>query len=252
MKKKLIVFVLSTLVFLSVLSGCGFDNSYAPNLTTTLPNTPTITPTFTSPSTATNTPTLPPTITPTFISTPLSDCSLGATAQDTIDYSLPGFVDIISASTDINSNFFTVIFTLREIPEKIDINQNHIRTRQAELGWGVGIDIDNNPDTGGRLITGIKEKHGYDKALTAKHYKNGTKYTNEIQRIFTNEVLLLDKIVEKGYFSGSTKGLIVVDLNAKTITLKVIIKDITPYSRFYFFSFYQSASKAHTDELCDK
>lgn len=189
MKRKNRIIILAAFAIL-LLSSCASEATLA--VTPTLTFTSTLAPTFTPTNTITPTPTQIPTITPT--PTPISGCSPRATVQGEANRNLPGFIDLISVSTSLttikvtNKNYLVVIFTVREIPDTIIVNPNHINDGRYYIEWGVAIDEDNDPTTGQRVIFGSKSDSGYETVLSASSYKQGPEGDGSIQSFFANKV----------------------------------------------------------------
>jgi hypothetical protein len=236
-----------------VLSGCGPGQAFGPTLTpvpslTPIPtNTPV--PTSTTIPTATNTPTPAPTAT----ATPAPICHIGDTVQGTIDDKIPGYLDITKVSTSLDGKKFTVVFSLRELPDQITINQKDLKQGMAEIAWGVAIDTDNNPDTGGKVFI-TRSGYGYDTFLQTFHFKKvGGERTGPFNLIFPGDTYIWES-TEKG-ISGVAPGIMSVDSQAKTLTLTAEIPNISSDSVLSFYTVFVDAknpSKPIVDELCKR
>lgn len=245
------------LVFSIFLSSCGPGQLFGPTITptptsTSTPtltptNTLTLTPTNTLTPTSTNTPTNTPTSTAT--STPEPICNPGTTVLGSIDDDLREYVDIVDVSTTLEENKFSVIFTLREIPEEITINLEDTENGWPEIGWGVAIDVDNDPDTGWETFM-TNTGYGYDKILQAFYFKQaGSERTGEVQNLFRFNTAIWN-VKDGGGISKGTSGTISVDIEANTITLSANIPGMTADSYLYFFAFHIEEGQQIFDELC--
>lgn len=181
-KKRVIVAVIIGSVTLLVTIIFGIPSLIAPVQ-------PTLTPTATStkthlPPTATLALTNTPIATSTTMSTPktipilLSDCNPGVTITGEIDENIPAHLDILNASSTLSGTTLTVVFTVREIPDEIIINNNNLENGSPEIAWGVAVDVDNNPSTGGSVY--LVSGHGYEYVLQAFSFKNGIEQTTSI------------------------------------------------------------------------
>jgi len=149
----------------------------------------------------------------------------------------------------LDGNKFTAEFTLREIPDEITINLDETVEGRTEIGWGIAIDVDNDPDTGwASFMTGTG--YGYDKILQAFHFKRpGDERTGEIQNLFRYSTSVWD-VNDDGSISSGTNGTIVVDKESHTLALSANIRGMTPESYLYFFSFQGESRERSVDELC--
>ena len=250
--------VLCFVILSLCVSSCGAAPALSP--TATLPPTstplPTLTDTPVPTSTATPIPTPADTATPepTATATPTPICKTGNTIQGTTDSNLPGYLDLTKVSTSLVGTKLTVVFNLKELPDKITINQKDLKQGQSEIAWGVAIDVDHNPETGGKVfMTGAG--YGYDAFLQTFHFKQaGGERTGPINLIFQGETLVW-KILSNGGISSGAAGSMKVDTQAKTLTLTGTIPNITPDSTLYFYSFYADAKNPGSpmmDELCQR
>ena len=62
------------------------------------------------------------------------------------DSTLPGYLDVLHFSASQIENDLTLIYTLRDLPEKVPVNAPAINSDDPL--WDVSIDLDNNPKTG--------------------------------------------------------------------------------------------------------
>lgn len=225
------------------------------------PRTPTITPTntLTPEPTATQTPTLTPTSTPSPTATltltpaptalPVSRCSPRATVKDYPEDSLPGYIDIINVSTSLDETYLTVVFTVREIPDEITINDKNVSNGWLEIRWGVAIDTDNNSETGGRVLINGSFFHGVENQIDAENYKKYPELSGPIQNLFLTQVYT--KTLTPNHDSYTkTKGRIMVNQDEKTISISGNIEGISAYSYLHFYTFKQNGDKFLWDEVC--
>jgi hypothetical protein len=247
--------ILFTLVVTSILiSGCGPGQVFGPTPTPLPTSTPipssTPVPTITPKPTATNTSTPEPTATATRV--PI--CPVGQTAKGTIDDIIPGYLDITEVSSTIEGTKLTVVIHVRDLPEQITINQKDLPKGGTEIAWGVAVDVDNDPDTGGRsFLSGTG--YGYEAFLHTFHFKTaGSEQTGPINRIFQGDTNVWAPI-ESGGMKSIGPGKMTVDTEQKTITLTANIPKITPKSVLSFYSFFIDAKKLdepYIDEVCQR
>jgi len=243
-KKDIITF----LAFCLILSGC------APQMPTPTPfptytslptHTPTITPTITFTPEATAT----PTETPTPLPPPV--CNPGVIVESAENNSLPGYIDILNVSTKLKGSTLTATFTLSWLPTEILIDRNILAYGSPEVGWGVAIDTDNDPTTGGSSFFS-KSGYGYEYILQALNYKQGEEYPGDLQTLFSDKTNLW-KSYSDGSFDIISTGKIKVNETEGTLTLSANIKGISKNSYLYFFAlYYPSDAKPIIDEICSR
>jgi hypothetical protein len=225
-----------------VLSGCGPGQAFGPTVTpiptsTSVP-TPTLVPTSTSTPTQMPTATDIPTITPTvaFTPTPVQVCNPGAVVTSGSDNSLPGYVDIIQASTKLEGNRLFVTLTLRDFPEKIKItNPDGLPPFVPEYEWGVDIDIDNNPATGNVNNFSVNTL-GVEYFMHTGYFRWQTTKTElplKTAIIYVGVGQLNPPYWPTGK-SNTTK--VLVDIKQKTITFNGVIPNINKDSHLTFYS----------------
>jgi WD40 repeat protein len=181
----------------------------------------------------------------------LMPCYPGETIQGTIDEDLPGEIDIISASSTLGQdNVLTVVFTLAEIPDKITINRKETPINYQEIAWGVEIDIDNDPSTTGY---DYGRGPGFDIIFYANHSKKvGSEVTGSIEDLFRDNTTVYG-LAPVGLvtllYTGN--GKIIVDQNAKTITISGQIPGINENS---YLSYYTSRflGQWYSDRICGR
>lgn len=245
---------ITLLILGSLLAGCGPAQTPVPTETAT--NTPTPVPTETTAPTATLEPTatatLEPTATPepTATETPVPVCNPNNTVQGSSDESIPGYLDIVSAASKLEGTKLTVVLTMREIPDEIAIDKDTLDKGYPEIVWGIDIDTDNNEDTGGGNFM-FGSGYGYDMALQAFNFKQGTERKGAIEKLFKNKILVWKNKGDGNIRSGAA-GKITVDQAAKTITLTAMIPEVKPDSYLHFFTYYNNGKgeESTSDELC--
>ena len=213
---------------------------------TSLPtHTPTLTPTITSTPEPTGTATETPTPTPPPV------CNPGVTVESAEDNSLPGYIDILNVSTKLKGSNLTVVFTMSWLPTEILINRSILSYGSPEVGWGVAIDTDNDPTTGGASFFS-NSGYGYEYVLQSLNYKQSDEIPGDIQSLFENQTNLW-KFGSDGSFSIFNSGKIQVDEAAGTLTLNAAIKGISKNSYLHFFAVYYPKDNATlTDEICKR
>ena len=234
-----LIFVLLTVL----LSGCAPAPPPIPPTFTPSP----IPPTFTPEPTATNTP-VPPSPTPT--ATPLPICNPNASIKGASNEDMPEYLDILNVSSTLDGTTLTVVFTLQEIPDEITINSDTLQQGQYEIAWGVAIDTDNNPDTGGAGLL-QNSGYGYEYSLQAFNIKFGNESTGSVQNLFQNHNSKVWAFGEDGKSSTVADATFDVKQEAKTITLKADIPEITEDSYLHFFTYY-GIQGVFMDEICQR
>lgn len=67
-------------------------------------------------------------------------------------------MDITAASSALSGERLTVVFHLRDVPERMTFNRTGVRANSIEYSWGAAIDVDNDRTTG---------HNGFDALLSA-------------------------------------------------------------------------------------
>lgn len=167
----------------------------------------------------------------------LGDCQSGAgaalpgqqVADDDGDAS-PGHIDITRVDTHLRRGALTVVFHLRDLPERLTFNRPGIEEGLLEYSWDVLIDVDNDKQTGER---------GTDYKLSAFHFIRPSKSG-------TNSTASLENVAEAFVFvpteDGGMRGLpesasLEVSPEDDTITLYGIIHGLNAESRLTFGAF---------------
>ena len=243
--KSVLVILLTLMFFLSACSSGQGEPTIAPTLTIT--DTPIPKPTNTS--TPTFTP--EPTSTPTLTATPVPVCKPNESFVGISREDMPEYLDILNVSSTLDGSTLTVVFTVRGIPDEITINSDTLQQGQYEIAWGVAIDTDNNPDTGGSGLL-RNSGYGYEYSLQAFNIKYGDEATDTIQNLFQdNNSKVWDYSVD-GTSSNVANATFDVDQEAKTITLVADIPDITENSYLHFFTYYDGGQGFILDEVCQR
>ena len=235
-----------TILIVFLLSACAPGQAFGPTITPspTITNTPSPVPTSTS--TLTPEPTSTPTLTP----TPEPICHPNASVGDREDEDIPAHLDLLNVSSTLDGTELTVVFTVRDIPEEITINDENLKEGYYEIAWGVAIDADNNPDTGGKGF--LRETgYGYEYALQGFNIKFGNQQSGKLQDLIKGNNVKVWQLNEDN--SSRTIGNATIDVNEeeKTITLKGNIDGITEDSHLHFFTFY-GVNGFFMDEICQR
>ena len=152
----------------------------------------------------------------------------GQTATDEISNSLPPHIDITEVDTYLRDGILTVVFHLRDLPDRLTFNRTGVAEGQMEYIWQVSVDADNNKETG---------IGGADFALMGYHLAPSSKVgTNSRQSIENGTeaagwVLSTDGDV-RGLFIGSAT--LEASAEANTVTLSGAVHGISPQSRLTF------------------
>ena len=152
----------------------------------------------------------------------------GQTAIDEISNSLPRHIDITEVNTYLNDGVLTVVFHLRDLPDRLTFNRTGVSEGQMEYIWQVSVDVDNDEETG---------IEGADFALLAFHVPRQSKVGNNSTQSIENGTeaagweLSSDGGV-RGLFIGSAT--LEKPAEANTITLSGAVHGITPQSRLTF------------------
>ena len=152
----------------------------------------------------------------------------GQTAIDEISHSLPRHIDITEVNTYLSDGVLTVVFHLRDLPDRLTFNRTGVSEGQMEYIWEVSVDVDNDKETG---------IEGADFALLAFHVPRQSKVGNNSTQSIENGTeaagweLSSDGGV-RGLFIGSAT--LEQSAEANTITLSGAVHGITPQSRLTF------------------
>jgi len=176
-------------------------------------------------------------------------CNPGVTVESPEDNSLPGYIDILNVSTKLRGSNLTAVFTLSWLPTEILIDRNILAYGSPEVAWGVAIDTDNDPATGGASFFS-KSGYGYEYILQALNYKQGEEYPGDLQTLFSDKTNLWE-FYSDGSFGIYSSGKIKVSESQRTLTLSANVKGIKKNSYLHFFAvYYPNDAKALSDEVC--
>ena len=165
----------------------------------------------------------------------LGDCGAGQdsilpgqSATDEISHSLPPHIDITEVNTYLSDGELTVIFHLRDLPDRLTFNRTGVPEGTMEYVWEVSVDVDDDKETG---------IGGNDFALSAFHVarppRGGTNRSQSIE----NGTEAAGWVLTAG---GGLKSLFLgsaaleASAEASTITLGGAVPGITPQSRLTF------------------
>ena len=233
------------LLFLAILiSGCGPSpeamSTQTANVQTAIAASWTNTPTFTATQTATATNTFTPTAThtktstttstttPTSTPTPLPPlCGLNLTMTDPVDEELPGYVDIIEASSKLEEQILEITFRLREFPSLMTINQGGYGN--IEYAWRGAVDMDRNPETG------LESLDGADIMLQVFYFVQGyVPKTGSIEELLEGSIW---EATSKKNIRSSDQAKLIVDKDKGLITIRGTIAGIKPDAVIHFDTF---------------
>ena len=71
-------------------------------------------------------------------------------------------IDIIEINSSLSEELLTVVFQLRDVPEKLTFDRTGVPENALEYIWEVSIDVDNDRTTG---------SYGFDYSLSAMHFR---------------------------------------------------------------------------------
>ena len=152
----------------------------------------------------------------------------GQTAIDEISNSLPAHIDITEVDTYLRDGILTVVFHLRDLPDRLTFNRTGVTGGLMEYIWQVSVDVDGDEETG---------IEGADFALSAFHFapssEVGTNSTQSIENATEGAGWVLSTDGEvRGLFLGSAT--LEASAEANTVTLSGAVHGITPQSRLTF------------------
>ncbi len=167
----------------------------------------------------------------------LGDCQSGAGAAlpgqsvtDEDSDASPAYIDITQVETYHRRGALTVVFHLRDLPERLTFNRPGIDEGLLEYSWEVLIDVDNDKQTGDR---------GTDYTLSAFHYirpsKSWTNFPASLENVAKPILFVptedggMKELVESAWMEVSPED--------DTITLYAIIPDLNAESRLTFGAF---------------
>ena len=152
----------------------------------------------------------------------------GQTAIDDISHTLPPHIDITEVNTLLSDGRLTVIFHLRDLPDRLTFNRTGVPEGPMEYAWEVLVDVDDDRETG---------IGGNDFALLAFHVarpsNGGTNRTLSIENGTEGAGWELSSDGDiRGLFLGSAT--LEQSVEANTIALSGAVHGITPQSRLTF------------------
>ena len=152
----------------------------------------------------------------------------GQSAGDEISHSLPPHIDITEVNTFLSDGNLTVIFHLRDLPDRLTFNRTGVPEGLMEYGWEVLVDVDDDKETG---------NGGADFALLAFHVPPQSKVgTNSTQSIENGTDASGWELQSDGDVIGRFLGSATLEQSAEanTIILSGAVPGITPQSRLTF------------------
>ena len=154
----------------------------------------------------------------------------GQTVTDEEWDASPAHIDITQVDTYHRRGALTVVFHLRDLPERLALNRPGIDEGLLEYSWEVLIDVDNDKQTGDR---------GTDYTLSAFHYirpsKSGTNVTASVEN--GAEAFLFVPTEDGGMKGLPESASMEVSPDDDTITLYAIIPELDAESRLTFGAF---------------
>ena len=150
----------------------------------------------------------------------------GQTVTDEASDALAAHIDISQITTALSGETLTVVFHLRDVPERLTFDRTGIKEGYVEYKWEVSIDVDNDQETG---------FGGFEYTLSALYFV-------PLSSIGANTTVPIGDKVPANVWSvaadGSTKtikdAIIEVSVDADTITLTGDVPGITADSRLAF------------------
>ena len=152
----------------------------------------------------------------------------GQTAIDEISHSLPPHIDITEVNTYLSDGVLTVVFHLRDLPDRLTFNRTGVSEGQMEYIWQVSVDVDGDEETGIGAA---------DFALMAFHFAPASKVgTNSTQSIENGTEAAGWELSSDGDIRGLFIGSATLEASAEanTVTLSGAVHGITPQSRLTF------------------
>ncbi len=157
----------------------------------------------------------------------------GRTVRDESSAELAAHIDIIEVATELSGERLTVVFHLRDVPERLTFDRSGVPDYVPEYLWEVSVDVDNDGETG---------PGGFEYTLSAIHVvhppaRDGNRVARLTQPGFVETIAWRlnrkgDNVV--GVFQEAS---IEVSADDNTITLVGEIPGITPASPLKFKTF---------------
>jgi hypothetical protein len=178
---------------------------------------------------------------------PASDvCTPGGTYFDEEGDVVEGDLNLLKVDTKLENEQLTVVFFLKELPQRLQINQRGVGMDEGsiEYYWGVDINVDNDDATGVDGSWGIPAK-GIDYSIELFHYISGDQEYGPIEEFLA----IMDSKEGEG---KSQKAEVSFNYEERTITLSSQIPGITSSSELHFLTFrYFPGFKRFNDFLCE-
>ncbi len=152
----------------------------------------------------------------------------GQSATDEVSHSLPPHIDITEVNSFLRDGNLTVVFHLRDLPDRLTFNRTGVPGGQMEYIWQVSVDVDDDKETG---------LGGADFALMAYHFAPSANVgTNRSQSIENGTEAAGWVLSAEGGFRGLFIGSATLEASAEanTVTLSGAVHGITPQSRLTF------------------
>lgn len=157
----------------------------------------------------------------------------GQTVHDEGSAELAAHIDIIKVATELSGERLTVVFHLRDVPERLTFDRSGVPDHVPEYLWEVSVDVDNDGETG---------PGGFEYTLSAIHVvhppaRDGNRVARLTQPGFVEANAW--RLGRKGdnVFGVLQEAGIEVSADDNTITLVGEIPGITPASPLKFKTF---------------
>ena len=163
------------------------------------------------------------------------ECTSGNSYNDIEGDVSKDYLDILKVETTIENEVLTVVMHFKSLTDDITINKFGVEKNTLEYFWGVGIDVDNDPNTGSKAnMTNYGSISGIDYQLSLFHITSENIMTGKLfEGLIENATIWMWDDVNKGfsYFHGT---FIDWAIDNKTITLSESIPGINDDSKLYF------------------
>jgi hypothetical protein len=173
-------------------------------------------------------------------------CTPGGTYLDEEGDVAEGYLDLLKVETRLENEQLTVVFFLKELPRRLQINQRGVGMDEGsiEYYWGVDINVDNDDATGVDGSWGIPAK-GIDYSIELFHFISGDQEYGSIEEFLA----IMDSKEGEGRSQHAEMSL---NYEERTITLSSQIPGITSSSELHFLTFrYFPGFKRFDDFLCE-
>ncbi len=138
------------------------------------------------------------------------------------DADLPGHVDILRLDADYADGNLLISFTLRDAPEQLEFNQGHIAGLYQEYAWGIYIDADANPQTGG--------SRGEELWITARYLADSSQpaFWGETEEHLEVVIFRYDRLSDSYTETQSpSRRSVQVDPSASTLSFSAWVPNLT-------------------------